>query len=560
MIIAVTFMRKLEEEPDTYEEKFTALTKGVNIKVKDWILEQIGTFNSVLEVGCGTGVLAANMALKGNEVIAIDKNFQMINTAMKNYLTEKEVKLTYQIGTITEMPAEESSKDVVISTFMISELGPFEQQIFLRNAWKKLNQNGRLIIGAEFVPSGFWKIVFNLKRWWYKKKLRRLRLPSTSRVKWFYNYIEPIGFRIVAEKSWRHGSIRALELKKVVEEDEDEPGYYHPPSRRFKGFRAQLQIYKCIFTGQADHIPIEPGIYHSGQPDEKSPVIATANYLYTYIRVMRALKGLDALVLCVDSKGINVWCAARGGNFGNKQLIEAVEASGIEKITTRKTLILPQLSAGGVAAPLISIESPNFPFNLLYGPVWAKYLPQFLKDRPAKKPDKWKLAKFTSSHRLRAFITHTTFLLRKIFFLPTITLLLLLFVLSFIHPFWIEKFWTLGEIWLWIIVTNGLITSTFPLSNFTRKFIIKGIFYGILNVLLLGGLTWVLHRSFYLILWNTIFYFWLAFFSTMSLSGYSMATSPGEIQEEYPTFKKIHLPLLIIGIILLVSGIVLFKL
>ncbi len=112
-------MRKLEEEPDTYEEKFTALTKGVNIKVKDWILEQIGTSNSVLEVGCGTGVLAANIALKGNEVIAIDKNFQMINTAMKNYPTEKELKLTYQIGTITEMPGEESSTDIIVSTFML---------------------------------------------------------------------------------------------------------------------------------------------------------------------------------------------------------------------------------------------------------------------------------------------------------------------------------------------------------------------------------------------------------------------------------------------------------
>jgi ubiquinone/menaquinone biosynthesis C-methylase UbiE len=328
-------MRKLEQEPDTYDEKFTSLTKGVNVKVKDWILGQIGTTNTMLEVGCGTGSLAAKMALKGNEVIAIDKNFQMINTAMKNYPTEKEVKLTYQIGTITDMPAEESSKDIIVSTFMLSELGPFEQQIFLRNAWKKLKSNGKLLIGAEFVPSGLWKIVFNIKRWWYKKKLRRLRLPSTSRVKWFLNYLEPIGFKKVTEVKWKHGSIRALELQKAVKEDENEPGYYRPPSRKFKGFRSQMQIYKCIFTGQADHIPIEPGIYQSGNPDEKSPVLATANYLYTFIRVMRALKGIDAWVLCVDSDGINVWCAARRDNFGNKQLIDAVEASGIDKITTR---------------------------------------------------------------------------------------------------------------------------------------------------------------------------------------------------------------------------------
>ncbi|MHA1987798.1 MAG: methyltransferase domain-containing protein [Promethearchaeota archaeon] len=551
-------MRKLEQEPESYDEKFTILTKGVNLEVKEWILEKIGTSDAILEVGCGTGDLASKMAIKGNDVIAIDKNFQMVNTAMKNYPTEKEVKLTYQIGTVTEMPGEESSKDIVVSTFMLSELRPFEQQLFLRNAWKKLKQNGKLLIGAEFVPSGFWKIIFKLKRWRYKKKLRRLRLPSTSLVKWFFKYIEPIGFRISTEKSWKHGSIRALELEKVVKEDDNEPGYYRPPLRGFKGFKAQMQIYKCIFTGQADHIPIEPGIYQSGNPDEKSPLIATANYLYTYIRVMRALKGIDAWVLCVDSDGINVWCAARGDNFGNKQLIEAVEATGIEKVTTRKTLILPQLAAGGVAAPLISSESPNFPFNLLYGPVWAKYLPQFLNDRPAKKPDKWKLAKFTSSHRLRAFITHTTFLLRKIFIFPTIALLLLLFALSFIHPFWIGKFWRIGEIWLWIILTNGLIMILFPLSNFTRCFIKKGIFFGVLNTLFLGGITWFLHGSLYLIFWNVCFYFWLAFFFTMSFSGYSMDTSPGEIQEEYPTFRKIHLPLLFIGVILMLSAIVLF--
>lgn len=551
-------MRKLEEEPDTYDEKFTALTKGVNIEVKDWILEQIGIANSILEVGCGTGTLAAKMALKGNEIIAIDKNFQMINASMKNYPTEKEVKLIYQIGSISEMPVEENSRDFIVSTFMLSELRPFEQQIFLRNAWKKLKQNGKLLIGAEFIPSGFWKIIFKIKRWWYKKKLRRLRLPSTSLVKWFFNYIEPIGFKIITEKSWEHGSIRALELEKIVQEDVNEPGYYRPQPRKFKGFKAQMQIYKCIFTGQVDHIPIEPGIYQSGQPDERSPLITTANYLYTYIRVMRSLKGIDAWVLCVDSKGINVWCAARGDNFGNKQLIEAVEASGIEKVTTRKTLILPQLAAGGVAAPLISSESPNFPFNLLYGPVWAKYLPQFLKDRPAKKPDKWKLAKFTSSHRLRAFITHTTFLLRKIFLRPTIALLILLFALSFVHPFWVSKFWRIGEIWLWIILTNALIMALFPLANFTRSFIKKGIFFGILNTLFLGGITWFLHGSFYLIFCNVCFYFWLAFFFTMSFSGYSMKTSPGEIQEEYPTFRKIHLPLLVIGAVLMLSGIVLF--
>ncbi|MBY8991870.1 MAG: methyltransferase domain-containing protein [Candidatus Lokiarchaeota archaeon] len=551
-------MRKLEQEPDTYDEKFTALTKGVNIEVKDWILERIGTSQSILEVGCGTGDLASKIALKGNNVLAIDKNFQMINNAMKNYPTDQDVKLIYQIGTIKELPVEENSMDLIVSTFMLSELGPFEQQIFLRNSWRMLKPGGKILIGAEFVPSGFWKIIFKIKRWWFKKKLRRLRIPTTSLVKWFFDYMEPIGFKINIEKKWRHGSIKALELEKINDVNRDKPGYYRPSQRKSKGFRSQMQMYKCIFTGQVDHLPIEPGIYQSGKPNEKAPIIVTANYIYTYIKVMRALKGIDAWVLCVDSKGINVWCAARGDNFGNKQVIEAVEASGITGVTTKKTLILPQLSAGGVAAPIIKSESPDFPFNILYGPVWAKHLPRYLEDRPAKKPDKWKLAKFTLSHRLRAFITHSTFLLRKIFLKPTIGLLVLIFAISFLNPLWIDKFWRIGEIWLWILLTNALIAFFFPITKFTRCFIKKGIVYGILNVIILGGLTWFIHDSIIVSLWSIGLYFWFAFFFTMSFSGYSMETSPGEIQEEYPTFRKINLPLLIVGLILASVGFVLF--
>lgn len=542
-------MRKLELEPESYESKFTALTKGANLEVQDWILERIDTQEKILEVGCGTGTLAAKIALKGNDVLAIDKNHQMITTAMKNYPSEKNIKLLYQIGSITDLPVEDSSKDIIVSTFMLSELRSFEQQMFLRNAWKALKPNGRMILAAEFVPSGFWKLWFNVKRWRYKKKLRRLRIESTFLVKWFFNYLEPIGFKMSIVKKWRHGSILAIELRKIDNDSPKGPGYYRPNLRKFKGLRSQLNIYRCIFTGQMDDVPIEPGLYQSGNPDEESPVIVTANYIYTYIKVMRALKGRDAWVLCVDSKGINVWCAARGNNFGNKQLIEAVETTGIASVTNKKTIIVPQLSAGGISSPLIKSEAPDFPFNILYGPVWAKYLPQFLDERPARKPDKMKFAKFTISHRFRAEITHTTFLLRKIFLWPSIALLLLFIGLSFINTIWITELWIVGELWLWIIISNGIIAILFPITNFTRKFINKGIVFGFITVLLFGGISWLFQYSLLLILLSSVFYFWLAFFSTMSFSGYTMDTSPREIQDEYPVFSKINMFLLIIGLV-----------
>lgn len=556
--IAVVYMRKLELEPETYESKFTALTKGTNIKVHDWVLERIKAPQIILEVGCGTGTLAKKMALKGNDVLAIDKNLQMINTAMKNYPSEERTKLLYQIGSISNLPVEDSSKDLIVSTFMLSELRPFEQQNFLRNAWKTLKPNGRMILAAEFVPSGIWKILFNIKRWRYRKKLRRLRLESTFLVKWFFNYLEPIGFKMVAEKKWSHGSIRVIELKKVEDENLKEPEYYRPSLRKFKGFRSQMSIYRCIFTGQVDHVPIEPGIYQSGTPDEKSPIIVTANYLYTYIKVMRSLKGIDAWVLCVDSKGINVWCAARGDNFGNKQLIEAVGATDIAKITKKKTMILPQLAAGGIAAPVLKSEAPDFPFNILYGPIWAKHLPKFLKERPARKPDKMKLAKFTASHRLRAAITHTTFLIRKIFLMPSFVLFLILLGLALFNTIDMNKLWLVGEIWLWIIITNAIIMIIFPITNFTRKFITKGLIYGTINVFLLSSVSWLFHGSLPFLLLSSCFYFWLAFFSTMSYSGYTMATSPSEIQDEYPSFSKINMIVLIISLVTLAVGIIFY--
>ncbi len=546
-------MRKLEEEPETYDSKFTALTKGVNLEVQEWILDRIQESHSILEVGCGTGALASKMALKGNNVVAIDKNIQMINYAMQSYPSEANVSLLYQIETLTEFPVEKNSKDLIVSTFMLSELRPLEQQIFLREAWKALKPNGRLIVAAEFVPSGFWKLIFNIKRWWFKKKLRRLRLKSTFLVKWFFKYIEPIGFKINTKKTWKHGSIQVLELVKVSDSGTDVPGYYRPKPKRFKGIRSQLRIYRCIFTGQIDHVPIEPGIYQSGHPNENSSIIVTANYEYTYIKVRRSIKGLDAWILCVDSNGINVWCAARGNDFGNAQLLEAVEATGIHDFTKKKTLILPQLSAGGVAIPQLPKNSEKFPFKIVYGPIWSKDIPQYIKERPTRKPDSMKLAKFTMSNRLRAGITHTTFLLRKIFLLPLIAIAILLFALN-----WSNKLWWIGEIFIWIILTNAIIAFLFPLSDFSRKFILKGIFFGVINIIILGGISWILHKSLFFILWNLCLYFWIAFFSTMSFSGYTMSTSPREIQSEYQLFSRINKILLIISLIFLAFGIIFY--
>src|SRR5512134_3054174 len=58
------------------------------------------------------------------------------------------------------------------------------------------------------------------------------------------------------------------------------------------------------------HYTVDPGLYALGTPDEKSPVMVTANYKMSFDMLRQALSGRNAWILVVDTKGINVWCAA----------------------------------------------------------------------------------------------------------------------------------------------------------------------------------------------------------------------------------------------------------
>jgi len=103
--------------------------------------------------------------------------------------------------------------------------------------------------------------------------------------------------------------------------------------------------------------------------------LVTCNYLLTVERVKRALKGLDCYLLVANSRGINVWCAATGGNFTHHDVISILKTSGIEKRVDHRKVILPQLAATGVEATVVQHKSGWRP---VWGPVYARDLPEFL--------------------------------------------------------------------------------------------------------------------------------------------------------------------------------------
>ena len=120
---------------------------------------------------------------------------------------------------------------------------------------------------------------------------------------------------------------------------------------------------------------VEPGLYALGNPGDGSPVLVTANYRLTFNCVREAVAGLDAWILVLDTKGINVWCAAGKGTFGTAELIDRINKTGLAGVVKHRNLILPQLGAPGVAAYEVTKATG---FKVFYGPVRAKDIGAFL--------------------------------------------------------------------------------------------------------------------------------------------------------------------------------------
>ncbi len=121
---------------------------------------------------------------------------------------------------------------------------------------------------------------------------------------------------------------------------------------------------------------IPPGVYAVGAPIVDSPVLVSANYKMSFDRLRRELTGIDAWILVLDTRGINVWCAAGKGTFGTEEIVRRVNAFALKDVVSHPFLILPQLGAPGVAAHEVQRQTG---FKVVYGPVRASDLPAFLK-------------------------------------------------------------------------------------------------------------------------------------------------------------------------------------
>ncbi|MGA8752151.1 MAG: mercury methylation corrinoid protein HgcA [Candidatus Deferrimicrobium sp.] len=142
------------------------------------------------------------------------------------------------------------------------------------------------------------------------------------------------------------------------------------------GSRDLLGRWKVRWGIGRDRYRVAPGLYALGAPGADAPVLVTANYKLTFDVVRRDAAGLDAWILVLDTRGINVWCAAGEGTFGTGEVIRRVTEARLAEVVRHRTLILPQLGAPGVAAHEVR---KGCGFSVVYGPVRAREIRSFLE-------------------------------------------------------------------------------------------------------------------------------------------------------------------------------------
>lgn len=141
-------------------------------------------------------------------------------------------------------------------------------------------------------------------------------------------------------------------------------------------WKDRLAHLRCRAGSYRAKYAVAPGLYSLGSPGKDSEVFVSANYGMSFDKLRSSLSGVDAWILVLDTKGINVWCAAGKGTFGTDELVKRVFAAGLFNIVSHRRLIVPQLGAVGVAAHEVKRQTG---FRVVYGPVEASDIGAFIK-------------------------------------------------------------------------------------------------------------------------------------------------------------------------------------
>ena len=292
---------------------------------------------------------------------------------------------------------------------------------------------------------------------------------------------------------------------------------------------------------------IPPGLYGIGKPDQTSEVLVTANFKLTFDHLRKELDKINAWILVLDTKGINVWCAAGKGSFSTMEIVKRIKESSLEKIVDHKHIIVPQLGATGVCAKDVKKQSG---FKVIYGTVRANDIPAFLNNN--KKADK--------HMRQVTFTIYERFILTpvelQITLKPALITALVLLIIAGIDPgiFSFSNIWERGLISISTLVigmlSGALITPVLlpfiPAREFALKGIIVGSFFSILFLFMISAFINSIAGFIALFLFGTT----ISSFLAMNFTGTTPFTSPSGVEKEMKRYIPVQILSLAISAIL----------
>lgn len=273
---------------------------------------------------------------------------------------------------------------------------------------------------------------------------------------------------------------------------------------------------------------VAPGLYAAGTPGPESPVLVTANYKLSFDALRQQLSGVDAWLLVLDTRGINVWCAAGKGTLSTEEVIRSVEHSRLALVVSHRELVLPQFAATGVTAHEVK---RGCGFQVFFGPIRAADLPTYLH-REKQCDESMREVTFTLTERA-VLIPVELFLLAK----PLLVTLALVFLLSGIGPslFSLSAALDRGLILLGATllgIAGGAVLAPLLLPWLPcRQFWLKGVFSGLAAAFpswLLLGAGRSLTEQLALTLWAVTVSSYLA----MNFTGSTPFTSPSGVEYE----------------------------
>ncbi len=148
------FMKILEGRPRSYDRRMDKVSRGRVRAIKEDVAAEVPEGARVLEIGCGTGELAALLVGRGAVVDAFDASPAMVDVARERIAEEcLDERLSVRQMAVDGMDSlPYAYYDAVVSTLVFSELTADERAYALEHAARALKPGGLLVIADEVVP------------------------------------------------------------------------------------------------------------------------------------------------------------------------------------------------------------------------------------------------------------------------------------------------------------------------------------------------------------------------------------------------------------------------